>query len=46
MDEHAATKKFWKIENPADLDDGWHRGQVFIQALENTESYWVKSNVW
>ena len=41
MDEHAASKKVWIIDNPAEMEDGWHVGQVPITPLENMESYWV-----
>lgn len=42
LDEHAATKKVWKIVNPVtEIDDNWHDGQVWIEALEPNINYWV-----
>ena len=45
MDEHAASKKVWIIDNPAEMEDGWHVGQVPITPLENMESYWVINSI-
>ena len=40
-DEREGIRDVWRITNPAEMEAGWHQGQVNIGPVNQDVNYWV-----